>query len=140
MAAGRLRGGGDLRKRLAALKLAFKPIGRQWGNRTVVRYRASVPSRTGKTRGSFRVRNATQKRAVVGGSFVAYFIDKGPVAHDIKGKKGPLVFQASGRTIFARQVHHRGYRGRPFRDRQARAALRETPMADALVKAWNDAA
>lgn len=135
-----LKGGNDLRKRLKALHLAFKPIGRAWGNRTVDRYRPSVPVVTGKTRKSFRVSSATQKRARVSGSYIAYFIDKGPKPHTIKAKTGgTLVFKGNRGTVFAKQVHHRGYRGRPFRARQARAALADTPMHEELVNAWNRA-
>jgi hypothetical protein len=135
-----LRGGDDLRKRLKSLKLAFKPIGRKWGTKTVQNYRPSVPVKTGKLRKSFRVTSATQTRARVGGSFVAYFIDAGTKPHIIKPKShGFLTFQAGGRTVFARQVHHRGFRARPFRARGARAALADTPMRDELTNAWNKA-
>lgn len=137
----RLVGGNDLRRRIAAVRTAFKPYARRWGTNTVRRYRPAVPVRSGKTRKSFRVTSVTQKRARVGGWFVAYFIDAGPRPHDIRAKgAGNLVFTVGGNTIFTRAVHHRGYAARPFRHRLAVAALNDTDGADDMVRAWNGAA
>lgn len=103
--------------------------------------RPQIPSRTGKTRRSLRVKSATQRRAVVGGSFVAFFIDTGPVRHSISAKRAKgLVFQVGGRTIFTKKVNHPGYRGRPFRARAAHESLRRNPMAQTIIKQWNEAA
>lgn len=138
----RLRGGEDLRKRLRAIGTAFKPIGQKWTKETVKAGRPMVPVRTGRLRKSFVRGTASMKRATVKGHFTAYFVDKGPKPHVIrpKGAKG-LVFEGrGGRTVFARQVHHRGYRGRPFRKRMAVEGLRNTDMVDELIKLWNDAA
>lgn len=136
-----LKGERELRARLKALRLAFKPIGKDWANEGVRQMRPRVPVRTGRLRQSFRVRNATQRRAVVGGHFTAYFVDKGPKPHDIRAKTGgTLVFQGRRGTVFARSVHHRGYRGRPFRQKAADEALRKTPMAQEVIRQWNNAA
>lgn len=136
-----LKGGEQLSRRLKALKLAFKPIGRDWADETAQEMRVRVPVKTGRLRGSFRRRNATQKKATVVGHYTAYFVDAGPKPHDIVPKRAKgLVFQGRSGTIFARKVHHRGYRARPFRAAAARAGLRKAPLGDALTKAWNDAA
>lgn len=136
-----LKGGKQLRARLKALRVSFKPIGRAWGETTAGLARSHTPAGTGKTRSSYRVRNATQRKATVVGSHVAYFIDKGPVRHAIRPKRGSrLVFQAGGRTVFARRVNHPGYRGRPFRARVAREALRRSKPLEQLVREWNAAA
>lgn len=136
-----LKGGPQLRSRLRALKGAFKVYGREWADGTVVEARPRVPVREGKLRRSIRVRNASQRRATVVANFTAYFVDRGPKPHVIRAKKARnLVFQAGGRTIFTKQVHHRGYRGRPFRHAAALASLRKHPMAAVVVKAWNQAA
>lgn len=136
-----LKGGPALRKRLKALSLAFKPLGRKWADETVTLARPMVPYRTGRLRSSIRVKSATQKRATVAAHFTATFVDGGTQAHDIKPKhSGTLVFQSSGRTIFARKVHHRGAKARPFKVRAAKEALRRTPMAEAIIDAWNGAA
>lgn len=136
-----LKGAPQLRSRLKALKTAFKGYGRDWADGTVQEARPRIPVATGKTMRSVRVRNASQRRATVVARYVAYFIDKGPKAHMIRARRGRnLVFQAQGRTIFAKQVHHRGYRGRPFRHAAALASLRKNPMAAYVIKAWNEAA
>jgi len=136
-----LQGGPQLRARLKAIKQSFKPVGKAWADETVRQMRPRVPVQTGRLRRSFRVRNASQKRATVVGHFTAYFIDKGPKPHVITAKRaGNLVFQAQGRTIFARKVHHRGYRARPFRQRAAEEALRKNPMAAEVIRQWNAAA
>lgn len=136
-----IKGTPELRARLKALKLGFKPAGRDWGNATVRHMRSSVPQRTGRLRRSFRVKNATQKRATVSGHFTAFFIDKGTQAHLIKPRRAErLRWEQGGRTIFARAVHHPRTRAQPFRDRAAKAGLRDAPIANDIIKAWNDAA
>lgn len=134
----RLKGAPQLRARLKSLKVAFKPIGRKWGQEDVRLNRAHVPVRTGRLRRSFRVRHNSQKRATVYGHFTAYFIDKGTKPHIIRPKRASrLVFQSGGQTIFARKAAHRGIRARPFRARAAREALQRTDVPQALVDAWN---
>jgi hypothetical protein len=136
-----VKGSRELRARLRSLKLAFKPIGRSWGDETVRQARPRVPVRTGRLRKSIRVRNNTQRRTTVAAHYTAYFVDKGPKPHAIKAKRARmLVFPIGGRTIFSRAVHHRGYRGRPFRERAARDALRLTPHAQKIIEQWNRAA
>lgn len=136
-----LRGGKELRARLKAIREAFKPIGREWADEAADQMRPKVPVHTGRLRASFRVKNATQRKATVGGHFTAYFIDKGTKAHTILPRRsGRLVFQAGGRTIFARKVNHGRVAAHPFRERAALEALRRKPMAVTLIKLWNRAA
>lgn len=137
-----LKGGKQLRTRLRAIRLAFKPIGRQWADDTARLSKAAVPVRTGRLRKSIRRRNATQKRATVVAHYTAYFVDKGPKAHDIKAKRGrALIFEGrDGRTIFTPKVRHRGYAGRPFRERAAAEAMARNPAAAEIIKQWNRAA
>lgn len=136
-----LRGGRELRARLEAIKKSWKPIGRQWGKADVQENRARVPSRTGRLRRSFRVTSVSSKKVRVGGHYTGYFVDAGTKPHEIAAKSGKrLIFQAGGRTIFARKVHHRGYRARPFRKVAAEEALRKNPMAETLIDQWNKAA
>ncbi len=135
-----LKGGPELRARLRAIKLAFKPIGRAWAEEDVRQNRARVPRRTGYTAASFRVRNATQRKAVVVGSYVANFIDAGTKAHDIVPRKGrSLKFEANGRTIFSKKVHHPRTGAQPFKRAAALEALRKNPLAAELIKQWNQA-
>jgi hypothetical protein len=136
-----LKGSRELKARLRAVGKVFKPYGRDWADEAVRVMRPMVPMDTGKTRRSIRRRNASAKRATVVGHYVSFFIDKGPKAHAIRPKRARMLrFQAEGRTVFAKAVHHRGYRGRPFRARGAHEALRRKPMSDALIAEWNAAA
>ncbi len=136
-----LKGSSELRARLNAIKQTWKPVARKWGKTDVEEMRTRVPVKTGKLRRSFRVTSVSGKKVRVGGWFTAYFVDAGPKPHDIKPKgAGFLIFQAQGRTIFARKVHSRGYRARPFRQHAAEEALRKNPMAKELIDLWNKAA
>lgn len=136
-----LKGKKELTSRLKAIRLAFKPIGREWADRTVAAARPQVPAVTGKTRRSLRRRHSSQKRATVYGSFVAGILDKGAKPHTILAKKAPaLVFQAGGKTIFARKVHHRGVRGSGYAKRAAAEGMRKTPAAELIIAEWNRAA
>lgn len=140
-----LRGEQDLLRRLGAIRKVFKPVAQQWADKDVQLSRNSVPVRTGRLRNSFAVKVVTNRRAIVRGHYTAFFVDAGPKPHLIKpkrkrGRGAMLKFEDGGRTIFARAVHHRGYRARPFRVRAAQEALRQTPAAEELIKLWNGAA
>lgn len=136
-----LKGKRELNARLKALRTVFKPIGKAWGKDTVGEARSSVPAPTGKLKRSIRVTSNTQKKTRVGAFYTAYFVDKGPKAHSIAPKRSKvLAYPIAGGTRFARAVHHRGYRGRPFRVRAAQEALRRNPHAVEIIKAWNKAA
>lgn len=141
MASG-LKGTPELQRRLKAIKEVFKPVARKWARTDVQLNRTEVPVATGRLRKSFRVTSVSAKKARVGGHYTAYFVDAGPKPHTITAKgRSRLVFKArSGDTIFARQVHHRGYRARPFRQRAADEALRRTPAAQEVIDLWNRAA
>jgi hypothetical protein len=136
-----LQGSRELRARFKALRLVFKPAGKAWAEETVRQMRPRVPVRTGRLRRSFRVKNASQRKATVAGHFTAYFIDAGTKAHAIRPRKArSLRFEAGGRTIFSRKVEQRGLRARPFRQRAAEEALRREPLAGQVIDAWNKAA
>lgn len=136
-----LKGGPELRARLKALKVAFKPIGKSWAETTRDEAKRRIKKRTGATAASIRVRNATQKRATVVGSFKASFIDAGTKEHDEVPKRATrLKFQEQGRTIFAKKVHHPRTAAHPFKRAAALEGLRKNPMAAELIKQWNDAA
>jgi hypothetical protein len=139
--AGTLQGAPELRHRLKAIKQTFKPVGRQWATTTAQLTKPQVPERTGKGRRSVRVKNASQTRATVAAIYYVGILDKGARAHKIEPKRASrLVFQAGGRTVFARKVHKPATRGRGFAIRASRESLRRHPMAETLIKMWNDAA
>jgi len=137
-----LKGERELLRRLDATQRLPKIVGVNWADADVNLNRTRVPVRTGRLRASFRVRTATARRAVVIGHYTAYFVDAGPRPHNIKPKRGhrALKFQDGGRTVFARRVHSRGYRARPFRRRAAEDALRRAKMAQTFIDLWNKAA
>lgn len=135
-----LRGTPELRARMRAIKLAFKPIGKNWADDTVRIAKNRVAVRTGATRQSIRVRNASQKRAAVVAIWGARFIEGGTKAHDEKARrKSVMRFEANG-TIFAKKVHKPATRARPFLEPAAEAALTKNPMAAELIELWNSAA
>ena len=140
-----LQGETELRRRLAAIGRSFKPIAQKWADDDVRLNASHVPIDTGKLKASFRVTSVTTRRAIVKGRYTAYFVDAGPKPHVIKpkrkrGRGAVLAFNFGGRTVFARSVHHRGYRGRPFRVRMAQESLRRNPMAETVIEMWNKAA
>lgn len=136
-----LQGADALRTRLKALKVAFKPVGRAWAEETVRQVRPRVPRRTGRGAASVRVRNASQTKATVSAVFYVGILDKGAKAHDeVPRKAKALRFQASGNTIFSKKVHKPRQEGKHFAAPAAKEALRKNPMADELIKQWNQAA
>jgi hypothetical protein len=136
-----LKGKRELNARLKALRTVFKPIGKAWGKSAVGEMRSRIPVKEGKLKRSVRVTSSTQKKVRVGAFYTAYFVDAGPKAHLIAPKQSRvLAYPQGGQTLFARKVHHRGYRARPFRQRAAEEALRKNPMAVEVIAAWNAAA
>jgi hypothetical protein len=136
-----LKGSPELRARLKAIRQTFKPVGRAWAETTRDELARRTPRKTGKTAASYRVRNATQRKATVVGSFVANFIDAGTKAHDeVPRHAKALRFTEANRTIFSKKVHHPRVGARPFKRAAAQEGLRRNPMAAVLIKQWNDAA
>lgn len=137
-----LKGSPELKRRLKAIGLVFKPVGRRWADITVVEMRRRIPKKTGHTAASIRRKNATQRRATVVGSFVTNFIDAGVKAHDVtaKGKTLHGFAGRGGNTIFAKKVHKARIAPRRFKRASAEEALRQNPMAIELTKLWNEAA
>ena len=136
-----LKGAPELKARLNAVRLTFKGYGRIWGDATANEMRRRVPVATGRLRRSIRRKNATQRKAVVVGHYSANFVDAGSRAHDINARRGPwLIFEAGGRTIFAKKVHKQRIAARRFKRPAALAALRRHPMSETMVDLWNKAA
>jgi hypothetical protein len=123
------------------VKLMFKDYGRVWADETAVQMRQRVPVKTGRLKGSIRRKSATQRKATVVGHYSANFVDAGSKEHDILPKRKPaLIFEAGGRTIFARKVHKQRIAARRFKAPSARAALQKHPMKETLTELWNKAA
>jgi len=131
----------QLNARLRAIKQTFKPAGRAWAEETVDLMRGAVPVKTGRLRKSFRVKNASQRKAVVVSAFGARFLEAGTSAHDEKPRKRKAMkFEAQRGTVFSKKVHHPATRKQPFLVPSAKEALDKNPMAAELIKLWNEAA
>lgn len=148
-----LRGSRELQARLDNVALSFFDIATHWQREAIAVARPRIPARTGATRRSLRAvpvgaktKNARGGRAAllqarVEGSYIGYFVDRGVKPHEIAPRrKKALRWEGGQGTIFASRANHPGYRRRPFRARMAREGLRRTPMAEALVKRWNEGA
>jgi hypothetical protein len=122
-----IKGTAELKARLRAIRVVFKPIGRDWADETVILARAAVPKKTGRLQRSIRRQSATMQRAKVVAHYTQYFVDAGTKAH----------FEP--RHNYFSKVQHPRVRARPFRARVAREALRRKPMAEQVIRAWNDA-
>lgn len=136
-----LRGSKELRARLKAIRLTFKEYGRPWADTTASEARKRVPVATGRLQQSIRRKSVTQRRATVVGHYSANFVDAGSKAHDIVPRRKPLlIFEAGGRTIFARKVHKQRIGPRRFKREAALAALYRHPMSETMIDLWNKAA
>lgn len=137
----KLQGYDQLRHRLQAMGDAPRGYGRDWGSAYVQVARPQIPVRTGKTRATVAVAQATDHGAEVTGSAVALMIDTGTRSHSIAPKQaGTLAWRKSGQTIFARKVDHPGTRARPWRNRALEEATRRVSLVGRVVDAWNRAA
>ena len=141
MASLTLRGDDELKRRLKAMRLAFKDVGRKWADATVPEAKRRVPVATGATRASIRRRNASQKKATVVGNYPVNFIDAGTKAHDITPRRfSAMRFEVDGQTVFARKVHKRAQKARPFKRAAAEAGLEKVDVLGAIIDGWNRAA
>ena len=137
-----LKGTRELRRRLKAIKTVFKPVGRTWAEDTERLAESRVTVRSGTTKASIRVKNASMKRASVEARYGARFLEAGTKAHDIKARRvvAMPLGNVGGQPQFAKRVSHPGMRRQPFLHRSAADALKRNPMADELIRLWNEAA
>lgn len=137
-----LRGSRQLRARLKAIKTVFKPVGREWTERTVNLARGRVAVRTGATRNSIRRKNASMTKASVQATGGARFLEAGTKPHAIQARRiGIMKFtDQGGRPVFAKKVRHPGMRAQPFLRRSGRDALDGLNMLRELIDLWNKAA
>jgi hypothetical protein len=139
----RLSGARELRARFKALRQVFKPLGRDWADRTVSQARGRVRVKSGKTRDSIRLKHATQRKAAVTASYGARFLDKGTQPHQLRAKRFAAMSFAHSRTglpVFTRRVKHPGGRAYPFLRVSAREQLHSDDNIGHVIRAWNRAA
>jgi hypothetical protein len=112
---------------------AFGPIAFRWTTEDRQRSQSRVHSPTGRLRRSFRG-SATARAGLVFADYRVIFQDRGTKAHGPKRAK-VMSWQDGQQTVFAKRV--KGVRKRPFLRKSATEALRATPMAAEVIKAWN---
>lgn len=133
----KLKGGPELRARLASIAASKPELGRAWALDAAARIKAEAPTRTGRLRGSIQPGEKSGK-AVVKGNWYGVILDRGTKAYRIVPRqKQALRFQYRGRTIFARQANRRRLRRRPFITNGAQEALRSAAFAGQIIAAWN---
>jgi len=137
-----LRGAPELRRRLKAIRTVFKPVGKEWTERTVNLAQRRVAVRTGATRRSIRRKNASLKKAAVQASRGARFLEAGTKAHEVKARKVSVMnfTDKQGRPVFASKAKHPGMRAQPFLRRSGRDALEGMDLLRDLIELWNRAA
>jgi hypothetical protein len=139
----RIRGAKELKARFRALRQVFKPLGRDWADRTVIAAKGRVRSKSGKTKASIRRKNASMKVASVRAWYGARFLDQGTKAHDMKPRRfAAMSFKHSktGQPVFTKRVRHPGGRAYPFLRVSAREQLRSSDKVAVVIKTWNGAA
>ena len=137
----KLHGAKELRARFKALKQVFKPLGRDWADKTVVLAKSRVRVKTGKTKASIRRKNASQRKASVVASGGARFLDKGTQPHAIRAKRFQAMhFNVNGRAVFTKKVRHPGSRAYPFLRVSGRDVLHGQDKLRVVIDTWNNAA
>jgi hypothetical protein len=130
-----------LRARLKAIRTVFKPVGKSWAEKTRDLARTRVTVRTGKTKATIRVKNASLRKAAVEAKGGARFLEAGTKAHIIRPKRfHALKWNQNGRPMFARKVSHPAIRAKPFLRRSGRDVLAKEDLLQELLKLWNAAA
>ena len=125
----------------------------------VAEQKALAPKKTGNLRRTIHVGvvTATTAQTIASADYAAY-VEYGTKAHDITpNARKALRWVAAGYTkrlsgtatkatqraggyAFATRVHHPGTKAHPFMLEGAKAAIAKSPLADAIIAAWNDAA
>ena len=142
-----LQGGDDLKRRLKAVRLAFKPIGKRWADTAVDlgTAQAADPARPrcGRATGTRPARLAGVHQAQDGHAAqgrgrraLHRLLHRRRREAALMAKRTPGVKQ--DRTVFAKK--HPGYKARPFRAYIAHESLRRNPMAETLIEEWNRSA
>lgn len=141
MASARIKGGPELKARLAAIPAGAPEMVGTWAEDAASRIRRDAPNAKRSASRTF----TTRVRGLRGGVYGAFwwvFVDRGAKRHTIEGSGGRnppdfLRFSKGGRTVFAKKVRHPGQRRRPFITRNAQEALASSRLVDVIVKQWN---
>jgi hypothetical protein len=133
----KIKGGPELKARLAAIIGSKPEITRAWADDASKRIKSDAPRRTGRLANS--ITPAEQRgKGVVKGAYYGVILDRGTRAYPIVPKRASsLRFEYRGRTIFSKKVLRRRLRRRPFITKGAQDALRASPIYDSIIRAWN---
>lgn len=146
MATVRIKGGPELKARLAAIPAGAPEIVSAWAEDAAQQMRRTAPNARRPQSREFSPKTGRgprgQVRAAVFGAFWWVFVDRGAKRHEILGssRKNPpdfLKFDRSGRTIFAKKVNHPGQRRQPFITRAAQEAFAAADLGVEIIKLWN---
>lgn len=134
----RLRGGPELRARLASVIAAKPEITRAWAKDAASRISRDAPRRTGALAGSIEEGEKGGK-GVVRGAWYGVILDRGTKAYQIRPRSagGTLRFTYRGRTVFAKKSDRRRLRRRPFITKGAQGALAAAALRVEIVKAYS---
>lgn len=91
----------------------------QSANHILAEMEARVPVKTGKLRGSLRIKVSTDTVIIGPNENIAPYagyVEFGTRPHEIRPKNpnGYLVFKMNGKTIYTRKVHHPGTKPQPY--------------------------
>jgi hypothetical protein len=161
-----LRGKNGLQKRMGAVAKEVTAQGADRWQRRATRIAQTtlagydMPYSKGALRRSVKV-GAIRKvggritEARVNMMYHGFFVDAGTQGHGLNSRASRVIRRrgisgeqykaliATSRTVFAKKARGRrggGYAARPFRERTATEALKQTSFADILVDVWNGAA
>lgn len=137
MATVRIKGGPELRARLAAIVGSVPAMERAWAEDAAKRISRDAPRRTGALARSITP-GQERNKGVVKGNWYGIIQDRGTRAYPIVPKRAEaLKFTYRGRTVFAKKANRKRLRRRPFITQNAQAALQASPIRDQIIQAWN---
>lgn len=137
MATVRIKGGPELKARLASIIAGSPELVKAWADDAKERIARDAPNARRPASRQWSTR-AQGNRAGVYGAFWWVFVDRGTKAHDILPRRAKVLrWDRGGRTVFAKRVHQRGLRRRPFITRNAQAAFASSKLSEQVVKLWN---
>jgi hypothetical protein len=137
----RIKGGPQLKARLAAIPAGAPGLVGLWAEDAASLMRQNAPASSRPASRKFEPRTRGLRGAVYG-AYWWIFVDRGTKRHVIygAGAKNPpeiLRFSRGGRTIFAKKVNHPGQRRRAFITRSAQDAFSSSALHEGIVKLWN---
>ena len=137
MASVRIKGGPELRARLASIVASVPQLERAWAEDAAKRIASDAPRRTGKLASSIHP-GWERSKGVVKGAWYGVILDRGTKAYPITPRRAQsLKFTYRGQTVFAKKSNRRRLSRRPFITKNAQDALRSAPIRDSIIQAWN---